>query len=62
MQRSANHGDMETRRRIDFSAPPWFGRIALWLLPLSFLLIAFFYPLSRILALTFDTATLTSEN
>jgi thiamine transport system permease protein len=39
-----------------------FSRGFLWLIPLSFLLIAFFYPLSRILGLTFDPITLTSEN
>lgn len=37
-------------------------RPLLWLVPLSFLVVAFFYPLSRILALTFDTSTLTSGN
>ena len=37
-------------------------RILLWLLPLSFLLIAFFYPLWRILALTLDSQTLTTQN
>ena len=41
---------------------PWLTRAALWLLPLSFLIIAFFYPLSRILALTLDFNTLTSNN
>ena len=41
--------------------PPYF-RIFLWLLPLLFLSIAFFYPLSRILALTFDVHTFTSSN
>lgn len=45
-----------------FSVSPWLKRIALWLLPLSFLAIAFFFPLSRILALTFNLDTLTSEN
>ncbi|HEX5837357.1 MAG TPA: ABC transporter permease subunit, partial [Anaerolineales bacterium] len=35
-------------------------RPLLWLLPLSFLAVAFFYPLARILALTFDASTLTS--
>ncbi|MGZ9234426.1 MAG: ABC transporter permease [Anaerolineales bacterium] len=39
-----------------------FPRFLLWLAPLSFLLIFFFYPLSRILALTFDLGTLTSQN
>ena len=37
-------------------------RILLWLLPLIFLSIAFFYPLSRILSLTLDFNTLTSSN
>lgn len=39
-----------------------FSRAFLWLLPLFFLIISFFYPLSRILALTLDPRTLTSEN
>lgn len=39
-----------------------FSRLALWLLPLAFLIAAFFYPLSRILALTFDYRTLTPDN
>ncbi len=38
------------------------SRIALWLLPLSFLVIFFFYPLSHILTLTFDYQTLTAGN
>lgn len=38
------------------------SRILLWLLPLSFLIAAFFYPLSRILTLTFDPDTLTTQN
>lgn len=37
-------------------------RLLLWLLPLSFLTIAFFYPLTRILALTLDTQALTADN
>ena len=41
---------------------PASSRLLLWLLPLSFLAVAFFYPLFRILALTFDSSTLTSEN
>jgi thiamine transport system permease protein len=41
---------------------PWFGRLVLWFLPLTFLIVAFFYPLSRILALTLDSQTLTSQN
>lgn len=39
-----------------------FPRILLWLLPLIFLFLSFFHPLSRILALTFHPQTLTSEN
>ena len=38
------------------------SRLLLWMLPLTFLGVAFFYPLSRILALTFDNSTLTSQN
>ena len=37
-------------------------RVLLWLLPLTFLAIFFFYPLSRILALTFNLDVLTPEN
>lgn len=37
-------------------------RPLLWLFPLTFLVVAFFYPLSRIIALTFDASTLTSSN
>ena len=39
-----------------------FSRLLLWLLPLTFLGVAFFYPLSRILALTFDSNALTIGN
>jgi thiamine transport system permease protein len=74
MTQTANHapapaggtgGDVETRRSIHFSAfsvSRWRDRVLLWLLPLSFLAVAFFYPISRILALSFDPQTLTSEN
>jgi thiamine transport system permease protein len=34
----------------------------LWLLPLSFLIVAFFYPLSRIFAFTLDPQTLNPQN
>lgn len=40
----------------------WQRRILLWLLPLAFLIIFFFFPLSRILALSLDPSALTSEN
>ena len=39
-----------------------FSRLFLWLVPLFFLVVSFFYPLSRILALTLDPRTLTSDN
>lgn len=39
-----------------------FPRYFLWLVPLTFLIVAFFYPLSRILSLTLDPQTLTSQN
>jgi len=62
MQQIINHGDTETRRNQRISVSPWFVRIGLWLIPLSFLVVAFFYPLSRILALTLDPKTLTPQN
>jgi thiamine transport system permease protein len=65
MTQNANRGDTETRRGFYFSkvsSSLWLNRILLWLLPLSFLSIAFFHPLSRILALTLDPATLTPQN
>ena len=62
MDQSINHRDKETRRFSYFSVSPWLGRVALWVLPLSFLTLTFFYPLSRILTFTFDYRTLTSEN
>jgi ABC-type Fe3+ transport system permease subunit len=40
----------------------WQKRIILWFLPLSFLAIAFFFPLSRILTLTLNISALTAEN
>src|SRR6266511_5218416 len=39
-----------------------YSRVLLWLLPFSFLIIFFFFPLSRILALTFNLNTFTLEN
>src|SRR5437867_7466289 len=65
MGQTINHGDIwntENTKKLRVSVSPWLARIALWLLPLSFLSVAFFFPLSRILALTFDTNTLTSSN
>ena len=62
MARTVNHGDAQTRRFINSSVSPWLARAALWLLPLTFLLVAFFYPLSRILTLTFEPRALVPEN
>ena len=41
---------------------PWQKKILLWFLPLAFLIVAFFYPLSRILSLSFSLNVLTPEN
>jgi thiamine transport system permease protein len=63
MTQKVSHRDTEIFNKIfRVSVSPWLVRAALWFLPLSFLLIAFFFPLSRILALTFDPQTLTTEN
>lgn len=42
--------------------PACLSTLPLWLLPLTFLAVAFFHPLSRILFLTFSPETLTLEN
>ncbi|MDO9301980.1 MAG: ABC transporter permease subunit, partial [Anaerolineales bacterium] len=59
-----NHGDTETWRIFFLRAfaSPWFIRLSLWLAPILFLLIFFFYPLSKILTLTFDPATIFNSN
>jgi thiamine transport system permease protein len=62
MRQTMNPGATESRGFFDFFVSPWFVRLILWLLPLGFLFAAFFYPLSRILALTVDYRTLTSNN
>lgn len=51
---------LEKNLRVSVSL--WQKRILFWLLPLGFLAIAFFYPLARILVLTFDPQVITSEN
>ncbi len=55
-----NHGDIETLRKKNLRdlASPWFSRLLIWLAPLLFLAIFFFYPLTKILALTFNFSTL----
>ena len=62
MNQIASPGDTKTQRFFPFSGSPWLARILLWLFPLFFLSVAFFLPLSRILALTFDTQTFTSDH
>lgn len=66
MNKTASHGARESTgilgKSLRASVSPWLGRLALWLMPLAFLFISFFYPLARILALTFDYKTLNAEN
>ena len=62
MYQPLNPGATEKARDFRVSVAPWLRRLGLWILPLSFLIVAFFYPLSRILTLTFDYRTLTAEN
>ncbi|MEP0806498.1 MAG: iron ABC transporter permease [Chloroflexota bacterium] len=45
-----------------FSTSPWLKRIFLWFLPLAFLAVFFFFPLSKILTLTFDLEVITPQN
>ena len=61
----SNHKDTETRRFQILRAfvYPWLNsRIFLWIFPLGFIGLFFFYPLGRILAQSFDLSVLTSEN
>ncbi|MBE0669700.1 MAG: iron ABC transporter permease, partial [Anaerolineales bacterium] len=59
-----NHRDTETWKDLIFRvfASPWFSRLLLWLAPLLFLVSFFFYPLTRILSLTFDISTFASTD
>ena len=64
MNKTINHRETGTRRfSSNHPVSLWLkGRFFVWLFPLTFLIIFFFYPLSRILALTLNTSALTSEN
>jgi thiamine transport system permease protein len=62
MSHLLNHGDTKTQRQINFSVPSWLSRLLLWLFPLAFLLVFFFFPLSKILGLTFGLESLGTEN
>jgi thiamine transport system permease protein len=59
-----NHGDTKTRRFhfLRTSASPWLTRLMLWIPVLLFLLTFFFFPLFKILALTFNLETFTNLN
>ena len=63
---NTNHKDTETQRRFVFLrdfVPLWLNsRFLLWLFPLGFIGLFFFYPLGRILAYSFDISVLTPEN
>ena len=55
---------METQRKkiLRAFASPWFFRLSLWLAPILFLLVFFFQPLARIIALAFDSSAFTQKN
>src|SRR5215510_8430417 len=65
MTRTINYrGIKDTRRikRFRVFVSPWFARILLWCLPLAFLIVFFFFPLSKILKLTFTFEAFNAEN
>jgi thiamine transport system permease protein len=65
MSRFPGHRDAEKRWLFQpsvFSSFPQLYRVLLWLLPLAFLAIFFFLPLSKILSLVFSFESLTPEN
>ena len=61
---SFNHRNTKTPRNGEtFSVSRLFrSRFFLWILPLGYISLFFFYPLGRILAYSFDISVLTSEN
>jgi thiamine transport system permease protein len=65
MNKTLDHGDThnpENLKELRVFVSPWLGRFFLWLLPLAFLFIFFFLPLSKIISLTFNFESLTPEN
>ncbi len=60
----SHHNDTKVRRDLGLRVfvPSWLERPLLWLFPLSFLLVLFFYPFFRILAYSFNINTLTADN
>jgi thiamine transport system permease protein len=62
--KTIRHRDTETRKD-HFSGDStslWRSRFLLWLFPVFFLLVFFFFPLSKILALTFSSSVFSDEN
>ncbi len=60
-----NHGNAGSRRLSLLHAivSPWLNsRLLLWIFPLGFIGLFFFYPLGRILTYSFDLSVLTTEN
>ena len=65
MDHSINSGNAETQGRNFFpvfSASSTKARVLLWLFPLAYLLLFFFYPLSKIFTLTFSAEAFSPEN
>jgi len=66
MTKTVNHGDIRAQRELSnlcASVSLWLkSRFFLWLFPLTFIGLFFFYPLGRILAQSFDISVLTPEN
>ncbi len=60
----SDHDGAKARRKLNLRAfaSLRFNRFLLWLFPLSFLLVLFFYPFFRILAYSFNVNTLTADN
>src|SRR5215204_4460706 len=58
------HRDTETQGNnfLRVSAPLWRSRFLLWFFPVAFLLLFFFLPLSKILALTFSSSVFTDAD
>jgi len=61
MSYSLNHKTTKPQR-LNVSVPSWLSRLFLWLFPLAFLILFFFFPLSKILGLTFNLESLIAEN
>jgi thiamine transport system permease protein len=62
MTQTLDRGDAKIRTTPRFFASPRLRRLFLWILPLSFLALFFFYPLARILVLAFNSSAFNGEN